>query len=195
MKLKTVNSCLRPPSDWLQIKVKVMLRPTISWLICLGVKLHVGPKARFLSLSDSCGYVDVGCPLWREDGFFTTVAVHHQRSHSQVWFRRDSWPYFTISDSGGQIPVFISLRNRLAQLYSQALDSLFHRLLLFAGLRWRYWNPSSHGRLTLTVDSKSESKSKLLYDWRFTTHQFVLASNSLRLTTRDFFPPTEPLRL
>jgi hypothetical protein len=32
-----------------------------------------------------------------------------------------------------------------------------------------------------------ESESELLYDWRFTVNQFVLASSPLRLTTRDFF--------
>jgi hypothetical protein len=29
---------------------------------------QLGPKTRFLLLSDSCGFVDVGCPLWWEDG-------------------------------------------------------------------------------------------------------------------------------
>jgi hypothetical protein len=29
---------------------------------------HLGPKTRFLLLSDSCGFVDVGRSLWREDG-------------------------------------------------------------------------------------------------------------------------------
>jgi hypothetical protein len=32
-----------------------------------------------------------------------------------------------------------------------------------------------------------QSKSKLLYDWRFTANQFVLASSPLRPTTRFFF--------
>jgi hypothetical protein len=36
--------------------------------VYLGVKSHVGPKTRFLLLSDSCRFIDVGCPLWREDG-------------------------------------------------------------------------------------------------------------------------------
>jgi hypothetical protein len=31
------------------------------------------------------------------------------------------------------------------------------------------------------------SKSKLLYDWRFTANKFVLVPNSLRCTTWDFF--------
>jgi hypothetical protein len=43
----------------------------------------------------------------------------------------------------------------------------------------------------LKLDS-SLSKSKLLYDWRFTANQFVLASSPLRLTTRNFFPQLNP---
>jgi hypothetical protein len=34
--------------------------------------------------------------------------------------------------------------------------------------------------------------SKLLYDWRFTANQFVLASSPLRLTTRDVFSQRNP---
>jgi hypothetical protein len=45
------------------------------------------------------------------------------------------------NDLEGQVPVFISPRNRIAQLYPQALGS-FRRLLRLAGLRWRYSNPS-----------------------------------------------------
>jgi hypothetical protein len=35
---------------------------------------------------------------------------------------------------------------------------------------------------------ESESESELLYDWRFTSNQFVLAPSPLRLTTSNFFP-------
>jgi hypothetical protein len=48
-------------------QVKVELRPTVSRPVSLGVKPYVGPKTRFLLLSDSCGFVDVGRPLWGED--------------------------------------------------------------------------------------------------------------------------------
>jgi hypothetical protein len=41
--------------------------------------------------------------------------------------------------------------------------------------------------IRLTPFSKSKSKSKLIYDWRFTANQFVLASIPLRLTTREYF--------
>jgi hypothetical protein len=77
----------------------------------------------------------------------------------------------------GQVPVFISPRNRMARLYAEALGSPFRRLLRLAGLRWRYSNPLLHGLLT------KNSNSKLLYDWRFTANYFVLASSSLRPTT------------
>jgi hypothetical protein len=45
-----------------------MLWPTVSQPVCLRVKPHLGTKTRFLLLSDSCGFVDVGRPLWLEDG-------------------------------------------------------------------------------------------------------------------------------
>jgi hypothetical protein len=51
-----------------QVKVNITLRPTVSRPVCLGVKPHLGPKARFLLLWDICGFVDVGRPLWRGDG-------------------------------------------------------------------------------------------------------------------------------
>jgi hypothetical protein len=35
--------------------------------------------------------------------------------------------------------------------------------------------------------SESESESELLYGWRFTANQFVLATSPLRLTTCNFF--------
>jgi hypothetical protein len=59
---------------------------------------------------------------------FTFAAGPRQLSYSQVRVSRDSWPYFTIPDSRllnleGQVPVFISPGNRVARLYSQALDS------------------------------------------------------------------------
>jgi hypothetical protein len=42
-----------------------MLRPSAS---LSGCQAQLGPKTRFLLQSDSCGFVDVGRPLCREDG-------------------------------------------------------------------------------------------------------------------------------
>jgi hypothetical protein len=53
---------------------------------------------------------------------FTIAADFRQRSHSQVRAPRDSWPHFTVTDSRlpnleCQVPVFISRRKRVTQLY------------------------------------------------------------------------------
>jgi hypothetical protein len=55
------------------IKVKVILRPTVSWPVRPDVKYPSGTRDQFFTLSlwiilDSCGFVDVGRPLWREVG-------------------------------------------------------------------------------------------------------------------------------
>jgi hypothetical protein len=62
---------------------------------------------------------------------FTIAIGPRQRSHSQVRVLRDSWPYFTASDSrlpkpGGPGPRICEYtpRNRLSRLYLQALGSL-----------------------------------------------------------------------
>jgi hypothetical protein len=95
--------------------------------------VHLGDKPLKDSLqaffqANSCfhsPYVTLSLPRgWVS---FTIAAGPRPRSHSQVRVSWDSWPYFTVSDSrllqtGG--PVFISLRNRVAQLYPQALGSL-----------------------------------------------------------------------
>jgi hypothetical protein len=69
-------------SDWLLIyqllpdflKVKVILLPTVSRPVCLGVKHPSGTRDQFFSFFlqlflDGYGIVDVGLPLWREVGF------------------------------------------------------------------------------------------------------------------------------
>jgi hypothetical protein len=48
-------------------KVKVMLQLMVSLPVSLGVKPHLGPKTRFLLLSDNYGFVDVRHPLWWKD--------------------------------------------------------------------------------------------------------------------------------
>jgi hypothetical protein len=62
----------------------------------------------------------------------------------------------------------------------------FRRLLRFAGLLWKYSNPPIRGEYKYRY-SESESESELLYYWRFTANQFVLAPRPLTLTTSEFF--------
>jgi hypothetical protein len=51
-----------------KVKVKVMFDQWPVGQSILVSSTHLEPKTRFLLLSDSCGFVDVGRPLWREDG-------------------------------------------------------------------------------------------------------------------------------
>jgi hypothetical protein len=72
---------------------------------------------------------------WRQAAWDSRLAFFfstEQRSHSQVRIPRNSWPHFTVSDSRspppnleGQVPVFISSRNRMVQFYPPELGSLF----------------------------------------------------------------------
>jgi hypothetical protein len=45
----------------------------------------------------------------------------------------------------------------------------------------------SDGSVSLQTKLIAESESELLYDWRFTANQFVLATSRLRLTAINFF--------
>jgi hypothetical protein len=72
---------------------RTVSRPSLSW------KAHLGLSTRFLLLSDSCGFVDMGRSLWREDGSDVTIAAGpRQPNHSRVRVPWDSRPYFTVSD-------------------------------------------------------------------------------------------------
>jgi hypothetical protein len=103
-----------------------------------------GPTLDLVLLWDSWRFVEVERPSWQEKNLsFAIAAGARQRSHSRVRVQSVSWPYFTVSDSripnlDGQVPVFISSRNRVAQLYPQALGSLFFASYHSQGLCLRY---------------------------------------------------------
>jgi hypothetical protein len=90
-----------------------------------------GPRPDFCYLKTVAGFLIWGALSDERTGLsFTIAAGRHQRSHSVVRVPRDSQPYLLsqIRDSsnmGGQVPVFVSPTNRVAQLYSQALCSIF----------------------------------------------------------------------
>jgi hypothetical protein len=115
--------------------------------------LHLGPKARYLLLSDSCQLVDVGA-LSDEKAYlsFTIAAGPRQRSHSRVRVPQNSRPYFVASDSraplktGAPDPHIYILRDRVAP---------FGPLLLLSGLRWRYSNPPPHFKLATIEHSNN----------------------------------------
>jgi hypothetical protein len=77
---------------------------------------------------------------------FTIAAGPRQRSHSQVRFLRDSWPYFTVSDSihpqpGGPGPRIYIPPEQAGPVIPPSTVFPFRRLLRLAGLQLRYSNP------------------------------------------------------
>jgi hypothetical protein len=77
---------------------------------------------------------------------FTITGGPRQRSHSWVRVPRDSWPYFTVSDSrlpqpGGPGPRIYIHQQQGGLVIPPGTGFPFRRLLRVAGLRWRYSNP------------------------------------------------------
>jgi hypothetical protein len=103
-------------------QIKVMLRPTVSRPVCLGVKPPPGTQNQLLNtVSYWCGTTSVKrgrvCCLQLPLVFASVViGTHDHILLSQI---RDT------PDLESQFRVFISPRNRVAQLYPQALCSLF----------------------------------------------------------------------
>jgi hypothetical protein len=88
---------------------------------------------------------------------FTIAAGPRQRSHSRVRVPRDSWPYFTVSDSRLPQPRWPGPRIYIPQeqggpVIPRGTGFPFLHLLQLAGLRWRYSNPPSHGLTDPTVN-------------------------------------------
>jgi hypothetical protein len=78
-------------------------------------------------------------------------------------------------------PVGPGPRIYIPQLYPQAMGSIIVVSCDSQGYG---------GVIRITLDllkTESESESKLLYDWWFTAHQFVLAPSPIKLTARIFF--------
>jgi hypothetical protein len=117
-------------------QVKVTPRPTVSRPVCPGVRPPSGPVTNFsfsfkFSL-DSCGFALLWRPLWREDGSVIYCCCWASPAQyllglspmrlKTIFYSPNFWDSPNVE---GQVPVFISPRNRVAQLYPRALGSLF----------------------------------------------------------------------
>jgi hypothetical protein len=112
-----------------------------------------GPKP------DSCYCQTVaGLLMWgdlsdeRKGLSFTIAAGPRQRNHYRVRVPRDTWPYFTVSDSilpqrGGSSPRIYIPQEQGGAVIPPGTVFPFRRLLRLAGQRWRYSTPPPHGYL------------------------------------------------
>jgi hypothetical protein len=113
---------------------------------------HLGLTTRFLLLSGSCGFVDVGRSLWREDGSvvynccWTSPVILGSESRGSS----DHILLPQIRESPnleGQFTVFISPRNKVAHFEPQTLGSLFFASYDSQGYGGRYSNLRRRGVL------------------------------------------------
>jgi hypothetical protein len=112
---------------------------------------RLGPKTRFLLLSNSFEIVDVGRPLWREDGsvVYNCCWPSPAQSFSSPSPAELMSPYYFLRFE--IIPTWMARSLYLCPpgtgwpSYTPRHWVTFHRLLRLAGLRWRYSTPPLHG--------------------------------------------------
>jgi hypothetical protein len=143
-----------------QVKVKIMLWPTVSRPVCLGIKHPCGAYDQIfitvrtvmcLLMWGAFSDKRTGLPFTAAAGLASAVILG-----SESRGIRDDILLAQIRDSHyleGKVPVFISLRNRVAQLCAQTLDTPygggFERLHCSPGSRRRRrkGNPISGGKI------------------------------------------------
>jgi hypothetical protein len=161
-------------TDWPNSKSKICYDWRSVGQSVLLSSPHLGHKTISLLLSDSCWFVAVGRPLWREDGSVV---------YNRCWFS----PAQSLSVPGpaGLMTIFYCLRFETPQtwmarspyLYPQeqggpvihpGTSSPFRRLLRLAGLWWKYSNPHTRGdnqalTLVLAYNISARTTRKTLF--------------------------------
>jgi hypothetical protein len=141
----------------------VNLRPTVSRPVCLGVGLQSGANDQnFVFCLTIAGLLMWGVLSGgRIDLYFTcTIASRScQSSHCRVRVSQNSQP-FLLSHMILPQPGWPGSRIYIPQeegypVISSGTGFPFRRLLQLAGLRLRYSNPPSHGKLSSTNKMKS----------------------------------------
>jgi hypothetical protein len=91
------------PNYWtmkVNIEVEVNLWPTVCRPVCLGVRRPSVAHDQNFFRSDDCGFLDVGYPLWREDGsvIYSCSCFWAFPEQSLLgWSPTELRPYFPVS--------------------------------------------------------------------------------------------------
>jgi hypothetical protein len=130
----TESDRTRNKAKWSEVKLIYDRRSVGQSVLVSGS--HLEPMTRFFFLYGDCGFPDMWHPLWWEDG--SVIYLYNcfwslPEQSLLIWSPAELTTIFycLIWDSPnleGQFPVFISPRNRVAQLYSRALGSLLSPL-------------------------------------------------------------------
>jgi hypothetical protein len=103
------------------------------------------PMARFL-FSHNCAFLDVGCPLWQEDG---SVIYSYNRFWALPWFKSRRTQhhiflsYLKLHSPGWQGPCIQTPHEECAPVIPPGTATPLRHLLQLAGLRRRYSNAST----------------------------------------------------
>jgi hypothetical protein len=169
------------------------LSASVPW--CRASVLNLWPDFSFLS--GNCGFLDVVRPLWREDGsvifsYNCFWALPEQLLSGQSPAELTTILYCLIWDSPnleGQVPVFISPGNRVAQLYPRALSSLYDTPLTTrrATVEVFYPSPNLKGQVPVFISSGNRVAQLYpralgsLYDTPLTTRRATVWNSSRML--------------
>jgi hypothetical protein len=132
----------------IEVEVEVTFRLTVSWPASLDVGFTSGTHNQilFFFYIDNCWFLDVERPLWREAGsviysYNCFWALPEQSLSGPSPAELTSISYWLIWDSSyleDKVTVFISPRDRVAQLYPRALG--FRKSRLKPLYNWRSVN-------------------------------------------------------
>jgi hypothetical protein len=145
---------------WLEseciVKVKVICITTdsqsasLSWYQALGTRYQIFPS--FFCI-DSCEFLDVGHPLWRQYGsviYCTIASGPCQSCHSWIEVPKNSYhillSHLRLPQPAGPGPrIYPPPQGTGWPSYTPGHWVPFCRILRLTGLRWRYSNPPPHG--------------------------------------------------